>query len=282
MVFRAVQNRLRLPEKDMPGAGHHGQEPGLHPARSGEDKSVFGGADKIRELIDRGALFVINHSGGKDSQAMTIKLADMIPRHQLVIVHAHLPEVEWDNTLEHIEQTSYGIPVNVTQSRKTFFQMVDHRKRFPDAHRRQCTSDLKRGPIEREIRAILKERNLKLVVNCMGMRAEESPGRSKLTTFKLNERNSKAGREWYDWLPVHDMKTQEVFDLIHAEGQQAFWIYYKGMTRKSCCFCIMASRHDLTVASRLRPELYKRYVEKEKELNHTLQMSGKPLTEIVL
>lgn len=154
--------------------------------------------NSIQQLIERGALFVINHSGGKDSQAMTIKLCSLIPLEQLVIVHAHLPEVEWDNSLLHIESTCMGIPIHVTESIKTFFQMVDHRGRFPDAHRRQCTSDLKRGPIEREIRAILKQRRLKLVVNCMGMRSEESPNRSKLNHFKLNERNSKAGREWYD------------------------------------------------------------------------------------
>lgn len=33
----------------------------------------------IQSLIDAGALFVSNHSGGKDSQAMLIKLLDVIP-----------------------------------------------------------------------------------------------------------------------------------------------------------------------------------------------------------
>jgi DNA sulfur modification protein DndC len=236
--------------------------------------------EEIKSLIDRKALFVINHSGGKDSQAMTIYLQGLIPKEQLVIVHSHLPEVEWDGSIDHINQYANGIPVHVTQSVKTFFEMVDHRRMFPDAGRRQCTSDLKRGPIEKKIRHILKEKGQYLIVNCMGMRAEESPNRSKLTPFKLNERNSIAGREWYDWLPIHDWLTPQVFKTIHDAGERAFWIYYKGMTRKSCSFCIMGSRGDLKLAAQLRPELYKRYVDKERELNHTLQMSKKTLEEV--
>jgi 3'-phosphoadenosine 5'-phosphosulfate sulfotransferase (PAPS reductase)/FAD synthetase len=235
---------------------------------------------EINRLIDRKALFVINHSGGKDSQAMTLYLRELVPVDQLIIVHADLGVVEWEGSIEHIEYTSIGIELRVTKSVKTFFEMVLHRGMFPDASRRQCTSDLKRGPIEREIRAILKERGLKLIVNCMGMRAEESPNRSKLVTFKFNERNSKAGREWYDWLPIHDWTTEEVFDKIHSNGQKAFWIYYKGVTRKSCSFCIMGSKNDLTLAAKFRPQLYRQYVLLEKKLNHTLQMSRKGLEEI--
>ncbi|WP_080102105.1 hypothetical protein [Salmonella enterica] len=54
----------------------------------------------IQSLIDAGALFVSNHSGGKDSQAMLIKLLDVIPARQLVVVHASLGPVEWPGALE--------------------------------------------------------------------------------------------------------------------------------------------------------------------------------------
>jgi len=211
---------------------------------------------------------------------MTIRLQKVIPAKQLVIVHAHLPEVEWDNSEAHIRETAKGIEVHVCEAVKTFFQMVEHRQKFPDASRRQCTSDLKRGPIEKVIRKILSTRTNKTVVSCMGLRADESPARSKKEVFKLDEKNSVAGRTWYNWLPIFRMSTTEVFDTIHGAGQKAFWIYYKGMTRKSCCFCIMASKHDLQTAAKLRPELYAKYVATEKRLNHTLQMSGKGLEEI--
>lgn len=226
----------------------------------------------IVRLIERGALFVINHSGGKDSQAMTSYLRKLVPHEQLVIVHAELPEVDWEGIPEHIEATCEGIPVHYCQARKTFFEMVDHRGMWPSPKYRQCTSDLKRGPIEKTIRRILKDRGQWLVVNCMGLRAQESPSRRKATVFKVSTGNSVAGREWYDWLPIHAWKIEEVFAEISRSGQRPHWAYEAGMTRLSCCFCIMASRGDMQTAARLKPELFQRYLETERRLDQTMLM----------
>lgn len=235
----------------------------------------------IEELIARGALFVSNHSGGKDGQAMFLKLRAIVPPEQLVVAHAVLEEVEWEGSIRHITDTIGGAEMILAYPAKTFFEMVEHRGMFPSPSNRQCTSDLKRNPLEREIRRFIKARGLSgLVVNCMGMRAEESPGRAKQQPFRYSEKNSKAGREWYEWLPIHDMLEHEVFAAIEAAGQQPFWTYAAGMKRKSCCFCIMACQSDLTTAARLQPALYQRYCETERRLGFTLSMSGKTLPEI--
>jgi 3'-phosphoadenosine 5'-phosphosulfate sulfotransferase (PAPS reductase)/FAD synthetase len=231
--------------------------------------------ESIASLITRGATFFCNHSGGKDSQAMFIKLRELVPKDQLIIIHAHLPEVEWEGTVSHIEKYADGYWMTVCQAKKTFFEMVEHRQMFPSASTRQCTSDLKRGPIEKRIREISKNHNRKLIVNCMGMRAEESPNRAKKAEFQKSERNSKSGREWYDWLPVHDMSEKQVFKSIKDAGEKPFWTYAEGMKRKSCSFCIMACKSDLTIAARLRPELFQKYVETEKRIGHTLMMPTK-------
>jgi 3'-phosphoadenosine 5'-phosphosulfate sulfotransferase (PAPS reductase)/FAD synthetase len=118
------------------------------------------------------------------------------------------------------------------------------------------------------------------IVNCMGMRAAESADRAKLTPFKRNDANSKAGREWFDWLPIHDWSTARVFAEIAAAGQKPHPIYAAGMTRFSCCFCIMASTADLTTAAPLAPKLYARYVETERRLGFTLSPSRRTLPEI--
>lgn len=225
----------------------------------------------INDLIARGALFVVNHSGGKDSQAMYLAVRDLVPRDQIVIVHADLGEVEWDGAVEHIKATTSGEPLHVCRARRTLLQMIEERGMFPSPSLRQCTSDLKRGPIERTIRRL----GAKLIVNCMGMRAEESCSRAKLTPFKFNERNSKAGREWYDWLPIHGMSTAEVFARIKAAGQEPHPIYAAGMTRFSCCFCVMASKADLTTAARLNPALYRKYVELERSTGQVMLMPTK-------
>ena len=155
--------------------------------------------DKIHEMKEQGALFAVNHSAGKDSQAMLIELRKAgIPDDQIVLVHADLGEVEWPGNLEHIDETAPGLPMIVARARRTFFEMVEDRGMFPSAAQRQCTSDLKRGPIERELRRYLREnpRFEGRLVNCMGMRAEESPARAKREPLKYSARNSKAGRDW--------------------------------------------------------------------------------------
>ena len=259
---------------------------------------------RIQNLIASGAMFVVNHSGGKDSQAMYLMLRDLVPRDQLVIVHADLGAVEWAGALNHIIATTRGERIETCRSRRSLLEMIEERGMFPSPQQRQCTSDLKRGPIERTIRGLVTERirkwcgnpdrplgtderraaieaGMALVVNCMGMRTEESPGRSKLTPFKLNAGNSLAGREWYDWLPVHDWSERQVFEMIASRGQKPHIVYELGMSRFSCCFCIMASEADLKTAARLateRPELlndphlYAKYVQLERSTGQVMLM----------
>ena len=240
---------------------------------------------ECRELIDRGALIALNHSGGKDSQCMTILLSRIVPRGQLLVVHAPLGEVEWPGTIEHIERT---IPPDVplllarTASGKSLLERIEERGRFPSASVRYCTSDTKRTPIERELRRYLKAhpRFGGLLVNAMGMRASESPARARLVPWRRSDRNSRAGREWYDWLPVHGLERTEVFRIIRDASQSPHWAYAAGMSRLSCSFCILASRADLCRAAELRPRLYRQYVDLERRIGHTLSPTRMPLPQL--
>lgn len=233
---------------------------------------------EIQTLIARGALFVVNHSGGKDSQAMMIEIRKIVPASQILVIHADLAEVEWKGTMEHARDSAGSHEFRVVKAVKTFFEMVDHRQNWPSPQYRQCTSDLKVGPIEKAIRHFLKEKNLSgLVVNCMGIRAEESSQRSKRDPFKKNEKNSKAGREWYDWLPIFEYTTEKVFSTIAESGEKPHWAYGKGMTRLSCAFCIMSSKGDLRIAARENPELFQKILAKEKEIGKTMfAVKGQP------
>ena len=240
---------------------------------------------ECRQLIERGALVVLNHSGGKDSQAMTLLVSRLVPRDQLVAVHAPLGEVEWPGTVEHIEDTiPPGVPLILahTASGKSLLERIQQRGRFPDAGRRFCTRDFKKTPIERELRRYLKAhpRYGGRIVSAMGMRAEESPARAKLVPWRRNNRNSKAGREWFDWLPVHGLETDDVFRVIAEAGQSPHWAYAAGMSRLSCSFCILASRADLTRAAELRPGLYRDYVALEQRIGHTLSPARLPLPAV--
>lgn len=243
----------------------------------------------IKSLIEAGALFVSNHSGGKDSQAMLIKLLDVIPARQLVVVHASLGAVEWPGALElaRDQAKAADLPFVVATARKTLLEMVARRfeKRpevpsWPSASTRQCTSDLKRGPIQREVRAFAKANGFKVIVNCLGLRAQESPGRAKRQAFRKNETDSNSVLTWYEWLPVHEMNTEEVFATIRESGQQPHYAYALGNERLSCVFCIMASRNDLRNGGRHHPELLEQYAALETRTGYTMHMNRIPIREL--
>ena len=162
---------------------------------------------ECEEMIRRGALIALSVSGGKDSQAMSLLVARIVPHDQLVAVHAPLGEVEWPGTIEHIKRTiPPGVPLVLgpVASRKTLLERVEERGRWPGIRQRFCTSEHKTGPIERELRRYLKAhpRFEDRLVSAIGLRRDESAARAKRVPWKRNDRNSKAGREWFDWLPV--------------------------------------------------------------------------------
>ncbi len=98
---------------------------------------------ECHDMIRRGALVAVNHSGGKDSQSMTILLARIVPRDQLVVVHAPLGEVEWPGTIEHIENTlPAGVPLIFARvaSGKTLLDQVEERGKWPGIRQRWCTA----------------------------------------------------------------------------------------------------------------------------------------------
>ena len=240
---------------------------------------------RCRQMIRAGALVVINTSGGKDSQAMTILLSRFVPPGQLVAVHAPLGEVEWPDTIDFIRATlPPGVPLIFAPvaSGKTLLERVEERGLWPSSKARWCTSDFKAGPIQRELRRYLRAhpRFGGRLVNAMGMRAEESPARARKARWRRNERMSVAGREVFDWLPIFDLSTEDVFHVIRDAGQSPHWAYAAGMSRLSCSFCILASRADLRRAAELRPELYRRYAEIERRIGHTLSPTRQPLPEV--
>ena len=240
---------------------------------------------ECRDMIRRGALVAVSVSGGKDSQAMTILLARTVPRDQLVVVHAPLGEVEWPGTVEHIKKTMpAGVPLIFAHvaSGKSLLERVEERGMFPSMRNRFCTADLKRSPIERELRRYLKAhpRFAGRIVSAMGLRRDESADRARRIPWKRSDRNSRAGRDWFDWLPIFDLTTDDVFRVIRDASQSPHWVYAEGMSRCSCSLCIFSSKSDMRRAAELRPRLYRKYTEIEKRIGHTLSPSGVALPDL--
>lgn len=244
---------------------------------------------QIDTLIAAGALFVANYSGGKDSQAQLIRLLERVPSAQMIVVHASLGPMEWAGAMElaRDQAAAAGLTFIIAEAKKTLLEMVERRfesrpevPSWPSASTRQCTSDLKRGPIQREVRRYAKANGYKLIVNCLGLRAEESPGRRKRAVFsKMGISNSVL--TWYEWLPVHDMSTSKVFETIRVAGQEPHYAYALGNDRLSCVFCLFGSKGDLRNGRRHRPELLQQYDAMEKHTGYTMHMSRIPLVELV-
>lgn len=225
---------------------------------------------KIQELIAQGAIFLCSHSGGKDSQAMYLKLKDIVPAKQLIVVHADLSDVEWAGTYDHIVNTVEAVhPIYKVKAERTFVEMVRHRGMFPSSQTRQCTSDLKTNPIFKFIKKeFMKEGGL--LVNCLGLRAQESSGRANKPSLEINTKQTTKKLKVYNWLPIHHWSTRDVFKFIEINGQLPHEAYLKGMSRLSCAFCIMSNRQDLRVSAQHNPELLEKIAQLEEEVNHTM------------
>lgn len=247
----------------------------------------------LKEPFDelaQGALFAVGHSGGKDSSATLIHLLALgIPPTNILVVHASLGHIEWPGALEMARDHAAraGAAFVVAQAKRTLFDMVIDRynKRpevpsWPSAAHRTCTSDLKRGPCSREIRRYANEHGFTRVVNCLGLRAQESPARRKRPAWSLNPKETNSKRVWHEWLPIHDWTTQKVFRAIEDAGEKLHPAYAEN-DRLSCVFCIFGSVNDLQHGARQNPDLAREYIELEEVVGYTFHMSRVPLAELL-
>lgn len=244
----------------------------------------------LQDLIaDPKVLFFCSHSGGKDSQAMYITLRDVVPADRLIVIHADLGEMEWTGTFEHVQKYVTHELYKV-KSEKSFFDITRERGMFPSGKVRFCTDKLKTDEIMKLACSILRERGFTTGVNCTGIRSEESPGRAGKPAFALNDDFSTKprtkvttmhhGLTFYDWMPIKELMTEDVYRMILGAGEELHAAYTFGMSRLSCCFCIMGSRTDMKISAQHNSELLEKYRALEVELGHTMFYDNGPISII--
>jgi 3'-phosphoadenosine 5'-phosphosulfate sulfotransferase (PAPS reductase)/FAD synthetase len=229
-------------------------------------------------------LIAVNSSAGKDSQAMLDKVVRLAREHgvldRLVVIHCDLGRAEWEGTRElaEIQAKHYDVRfIVVKRPQGDLLQQIEDRGMFPSSSARYCTSDQKRGQVYTAFTALVKEIQAKnggkqvRILNCLGLRAEESPGRAKKTAFEHDQKASNSKRHVDTWLPIHEWTTEQVWDCINKSGVPHHRAYDLGMPRLSCVFCVLASKDALLLAAEHNPELLEEYVQLEKRINHTLQ-----------
>lgn len=242
-------------------------------------------------------LILINSSGGKDSQAMLDYVARLIERAEasegvdlkdrVIVVHADLGRVEWQGTPELAERqaANYGFRFEkVSRAKGDLLDQIEQRGMFPSSTARYCTSDQKRDQVAKLITRVTNEvyegEQIR-ILNCMGLRAQESSARAKRAPISIDKRATNGKREVTEWLPILDWTEDRVWAAIRTSGVEHHWAYDAGMPRLSCCFCILASKSALIRAAQLNPELAEEYAAVEERINHKFK-KDLSMREIIL
>ncbi|NDC96405.1 hypothetical protein EB077_13960 [bacterium] len=223
------------------------------------------------EILKNAEVIFVNHSGGKDSQAMLAYVMSLGLPGEVVVVHSDLGEMEWEPMHKFIEANSFGLPVHVVKPELDFFQLCRKYNRLPSGLARFCTSELKTRPISKFIKEYMNAKGYSRAINAIGIRAEESPARAKKEPFKKSKISTKA-HNIMEWLPIFDMKLGDVWFQIKKAGQQPHEIYSKGFSRLSCVFCVFGRIEEHKKAAKMRPELFQKMAALEVELNKSIRL----------
>ena len=228
-------------------------------------------------------VILINSSGGKDSQTMlrvvTEAAAEQGVADRIVVVHADLGRVEWQGTRElaGTQARYYGHRFEVvSRPQGDLLDHIEERGRFPSSAARYCTSDHKRGQVRKVMTMLVKELGLSRparILNCMGLRAQESPARAKKEAFRYDKPASGKGtvRQVWEWLPILEWTLDQVWADIRAHDVPHHEAYDLGMPRLSCCFCVLSTRSALVLAARHNPGLAEQYRAVEQRIDFRFQ-----------
>lgn len=234
-------------------------------------------------------VIIVNSSAGKDSQAMLDVVHEAATARgltdRLVVVHCDLGRVEWPGTRELAERQAgvYGLRFEAVRNRNwaDLLERIEARGKWPDNNNRYCTSEFKTGQVRilmtrlvREIRvahywsANGRDGRPVRILNCLGLRRQESPRRAKKDPFRFDSLSSNGRRHVDEWLPILEWSVDDVWDRIRASGVEHHPAYDAGMPRLSCQFCVLASRSALTLAAQLSPGLAGEYAAAEERMGH--------------
>ena len=244
---------------------------------------LAGGSEPVALLPDHRVRHSARQlSGGKDSQAMLDCVHERAVAQgvadRITVVHVDLGRVEWPGTrvLARAQAARYGVRFEVVAAREGLLERTERRGMWPDAARRWCTSDLKRGPVRtlmtrlaRELDAVPRPR----ILNLMGLRAEESPARARRAPLAIDDAASSGRREVTQCLPLFHWRLEDVWRRIAASSvaDLVHPAYAAGMPRLSCSFCVLAPKAALVRAAQLRPDMAREYLALERRIGHSFK-----------
>jgi 3'-phosphoadenosine 5'-phosphosulfate sulfotransferase (PAPS reductase)/FAD synthetase len=251
---------------------------------------------EIEELLRANAPVAVGVSGGKDSQAAAIAVAHHLntightgPR---ILIHSDLGRVEWKASLHICEVLAAHLGWELITVRRAAGDLMDrwltrwanNVERYADLScvklilpwstpsMRFCTSELKTAVIASALR---KRWPNGPIISAAGIRAEESPARSKMPVSAPHSKLTRANSPGISWHPIIGWRLPQVLKAIEQAGIDLHPAYTShGASRVSCCFCIMSSAADLLAAAGAaeNADLYREMV--KLELDSTFAFQG--------
>ena len=244
--------------------------------------------DEITALLDAGSPTAIGISGGKDSQAVALRvyeyLDEMGYKQARLLIHSDLGRIEWPQSIQVCHTLAETLQTELMVVRREAGDLI-HRwetrwgnnvKRYYDlacvklimpwssAQMRFCSSELKASVISR---ALLKKFPGKPIINITGVRGAESANRARQPVCEPQPRLTRKGVIGWDWRPIHRWSTEDVFSYIASKGVSLHEAYTEkyGSSRVSCAYCCLQSLPDMQAAVRCRDnwEAYRLVVDLE-------------------
>lgn len=252
----------------------------------------------IERALSAGAVISYSVSGGKDSDALVLACERELRGHPgpRLLIHSDLGVVEWSESLPQCQRLADKVGLELVTVRRKAGGMLERWQQrwrgnvaryanletvtlilpWSTASMRFCTSELKTAIICRELRQRYPGQ---VILNALGIRGEESPGRAQAPVCKPQNllNSTRDGTRGYTWLPIHHWTLDQVW-AIHREEHFAPHIAYTahGMSRVSCIACILASKADLSIAVQVpgHADLYRAMVDLEIASTFAFQDSG--------
>lgn len=214
-------------------------------------------------------------------------------------MHADLGPMEWDGVQELAAEHAahYGVRFETVRHQRdgaeeTLLEMVEARGMWPSSTVRFCTSYFKRDVIRKLITRLVDEKRALgvtrpvRVLNVMGLRADESPGRRMKPPFRHDGSRtctcaacqalprgrrgsgiSNSRRHVDEWLVVHSWSKADVWERVREAGTRPHTVYQR-LPRLSCRFCVLASKSALVEAARLDPHGAAEFAAVEERIGH--------------
>lgn len=209
---------------------------------------------------------IVNFSGGKDSTVAILETLKKYPKDEIILCYQDTG-AEYLETEAHVRRIAeiLELPLEIQYPLRDFWDEIRRTGYFPTPNCRNCTAHLKYDSFRKWFNSIKHDYDDLIIV--FGKRAEESLTRSKLPEWcydtKLNTKSIKPKI----WNPILQMREQEVYDHIKAEGLPLHPCY-EFSSRCSCWCCIFQPWQVVRIYAEANPPLYQKACQVEDEIKH--------------